>query len=238
MDWFKEMQEDSVRQTALFWRGRINAELCKVNEGHERIAYGAGGPPGRNPNIKVALLENIPRGDIAKYLAKIPSDVRAAAVEMWVRQIDDAETAVLNIHKEKLARHFQKGVEAGQLWLQTASFVAFERAAERHTVNEAMEEYMPDIELVELHGYSPLMEGDYGEIDEYFWGIFFKDADYRFEKDMAYDHVNNLVVEIPNNYFRSFEDGWTEVVREQWKVVLSKSPWSCKARQPEQGRRP
>lgn len=129
----------------------------------------------------------------------------------------------VNISREdksrgKLKKHYLTGVRDGLEWIKTASLEAIEQAAHRYTVNEALstgKKFHP----YDLHGYSPLMEGDYPEIDSYFEDVLDRESDFGFQWKKEYEKYSPYP-EIPNAAFRKYEDGWTKSVREHWLNLI------------------
>lgn len=118
----------------------------------------------------------------------------------------------------KLQAHFERGMQDGISWAKTAGLETLQFAAERSTVNEAIKRDA-SLHPYDLHGYSPLMEGDYPEIEDHFTEALERESDFGFDRKKEYDELS-VEVQIPNAAFRIYEDGFTVSVRKYWLKLL------------------
>lgn len=145
----------------------------------------------------------------------------------WLATI---RTAQADLHKnpntlEKTKKYYEQGRVEGAEWPHTSSREDLEFASTRETVAEAVENLGEDAHPYDLHGASPLMQGDFEGIVDYFEMVYYREDDFDFESSQEFDELG-VFPQIPNVYFRAYEQGWTESVRAHWNSITAKSrPW-------------
>jgi hypothetical protein len=138
---------------------------------------------------------------------------------------------------------YQFGYAAGEKWVKTASIDAIDAAATRMTTNQQLEMYFDYYHKQVEEGkegidgnifitYPTQRHFGYGkelsrEISDYFKNLKFKyfyfngDADSTTDEEVCSKCGDNFgLTDVPNKEFRLFEDGWTEAVRDYYKIYL------------------
>jgi hypothetical protein len=149
-------------------------------------------------------------------------------------KVDDSKALS---HEEKLAKHFSAGMAEGAKWALSAEFEAFKEAVERRTINEVIRHLnsdglMPLANLTDeapeqIHTSSPMLAGDFPSMSDLLNEVFAQGEGYGYEIEREVGGYR-FYVNIPNGYFRSYEDGWTKAVRQKWEALHSTGAGSQK----------
>ncbi len=162
-----------------------------------------------------------------EWLKKVPIDKVPLTVELWINQLNQAKEIVIEEHRVLLDKHFQKGIKEGEKWAATAEVETLYYATIRYTLNEMIDRVGSEVDWVQVSRSSPLLLGDYEDILDFFRQVFDQEEDYGLEEEARKDLTDTEleIYKIPNCYFRSFEDGWTQSVRAFWDSLPDSPPW-------------
>lgn len=150
-----------------------------------------------------------------------------------------------------VSNEFQQGIfdpsefgkQCGKVWLETADMEIIHEAAVRKTTNEQIERFFDYYQKRIAEGLDPL-DGNYRiiypthedfddnkAISDYFKEMqrnhFYYQGSPDPDDDQVYSGDGYTISEVPNGFFRLFEDGWTEAVRDFYKNSLLDYQYSC-----------
>lgn len=236
-EWIETIPTELLSQKIDFWISEINSAFQKVEaSGHRLYALPSGGQAAikKEPTLGSLLAVAEP---LQVHFNKLPRHIRRKTAEVWIDQLEKIKFSEMRGRELKPAKHYDAGLVEGERWARSAKYQLLDNAVKRLTINEEIIFHdskgsislmdLGDDALIAIHTSSPMISGDYPEIIDFFEEKFTQGEDYGYQVEKFVEKYHSWV-NIPNEYFRAYEDGWMDAVRQHMDFLFATAPWSPK----------